>query len=488
MQISASSAIARDLAGSSLRICLLEGGAFVASRESQDLYAAKMLNSYTKRPGGAEYLTYSRLRYFGGSTNHWAGWCRPLDASDFERRSWVPNSGWPISRETLEPWYRRASETCEIPAFADDPPLPGAGARAPYALDDRRVATRLIHIGPPTRFGERYRDEILEASNIRVFLDANVVALHARESGSALDRIAVRTHDGRRFSVRPRGTVLAAGAIENARLLLLSNHEQPEGLGNHHDQVGRYFMDHPFVERAGRWWVTAPPDTGGQPADLYRRHGPSPTASGRARGVIVVAEGVREQEQLLHGMVQIEDYWRWKTGPLDKAVAHVTGAVAGLGSGERGQRVVSATLLCVGEQSPNPDSRVTLAEERDRLGLRKAQLDWQLTELDARSVRRTVEITADALGRALAGRARILVSERRPWPETTGRSHHMGTTRMHDDPRRGVVDADCRVHGLANLWIAGSSVFPTCGYANPTLTLVALAHRLAHRLPRELSA
>jgi choline dehydrogenase-like flavoprotein len=480
--------IARDLAGSSLRICLLEGGAFVASRESQDLYAAKMLNSYTKRPGGAEYLTYSRLRYFGGSTNHWAGWCRPLDASDFERRSWVPNSGWPISRETLEPWYRRASETCEIPAFADDPPLPGAGARAPYALDDRRVATRLIHIGPPTRFGERYRDEILEASNIRVFLDANVVALHARESGSALDRIAVRTHDGRRFSVRPRGTVLAAGAIENARLLLLSNHEQPEGLGNHHDQVGRYFMDHPFVERAGRWWVTAPPDTGGQPADLYRRHGPSPTASGRARGVIVVAEGVREQEQLLHGMVQIEDYWRWKTGPLDKAVAHVTGAVAGLGSGERGQRVVSATLLCVGEQSPNPDSRVTLAEERDRLGLRKAQLDWQLTELDARSVRRTVEITADALGRALAGRARILVSERRPWPETTGRSHHMGTTRMHDDPRRGVVDADCRVHGLANLWIAGSSVFPTCGYANPTLTLVALAHRLADHLPRELSA
>jgi choline dehydrogenase-like flavoprotein len=480
--------IARDLAGSSLRICLLEGGAFVASRESQDLYAAKMLNSYTKRPGGAEYLTYSRLRYFGGSTNHWAGWCRPLDASDFERRSWVPNSGWPISRETLEPWYRRASETCEIPAFADDPPLPGAGARAPYALDDRRVATRLIHIGPPTRFGERYRDEILEASNIRVFLDANVVALHARESGSALDRIAVRTHDGRRFSVRPRGTVLAAGAIENARLLLLSNHEQPEGLGNHHDQVGRYFMDHPFVERAGRWWVTAPPDTGGQPADLYRRHGPSPTASGRARGVIVVAEGVREQEQLLHGMVQIEDYWRWKTGPLDKAVAHVTGAVAGLGSGERGQRVVSATLLCVGEQSPNPDSRVTLAEERDRLGLRKAQLDWQLTELDARSVRRTVEITADALGRALAGRARILVSERRPWPETTGRSHHMGTTRMHDDPRRGVVDADCRVHGLANLWIAGSSVFPTGGYATPTLTLVARAHRLGDRLRRELSA
>jgi choline dehydrogenase-like flavoprotein len=162
--------------------------------------------------------------------------------------------------------------------------------------------------------------------------------------------------------------------------------------------------------------------------------------------------------------------------------------VAALGSGESGRRVVSSTLLCVGEQSPNPDSRVTLAEERDRFGLRKVQLDWRLTELDARSVRRTVEITADALGRALAGRARILVSERRPWPETTGRSHHMGTTRMHDDPRHGVVDADCRVHGLANLWIAGSSVFPTCGYANPTLTLVALAHRLGDRLRRELSA
>ncbi len=480
--------IARDLAGSALRICLLEGGGFAASRASQDLYAGRMLNSYTDRPGHLEYLTYSRLRYFGGSTNHWAGWCRPLDASDFERRSWVPNSGWPIRRETLEPWYRRAAETCEIPAFPDDPPLPDSGPRAPYALDDRRVATRLIYISPPTRFGERYRDEIVEASNIRVFLDTNVVALHAHESGSALDRIAVRTHAGRRFSLRPRGTVLAAGAIENARLLLLSNHEQPEGLGNRHDQVGRYFMDHPFVERAGQWWVTAPPGGGGEPADLYRRHGPIPTTGGRARGVIVVADAVREREQLLHGMVQIEDFWRWNSGLLDEAVAHLTGAVAALGSGESGQRVVSSTLLCVGEQSPNPDSRVTLAEERDRFGLRKAQLDWQLTELDARSVRRTVEITADALGRALAGRARILVSEHQPWPETTGRSHHMGTTRMHDDPRRGVVDADCRVHGLANLWIAGSSVFPTCGYANPTLTLVALAHRLADRLRRELSA
>ena len=127
--------IARDLVGSRLRICLLEGGGFVASRESQDLYAGRMLNSYTDRPGHLEYLTYSRLRYFGGSTNHWAGWCRPLDASDFERRSWVPNSGWPIRRETLEPWYRRAAETCEIPAFAVDPPLPDAGPRAPIARD-----------------------------------------------------------------------------------------------------------------------------------------------------------------------------------------------------------------------------------------------------------------------------------------------------------------------------------------------------------------
>jgi choline dehydrogenase-like flavoprotein len=201
----------------------------------------------------------------------------------------------------------------------------------------------------------------------------------------------------------------------------------------------------------------------------------------------VVDARVREREQLLHGMVQIADLWSWRTDAFDAGVAHLAGAAASLDSGESRQQVLSSTLLCVGEQAPNPESRVTLMEARDRFGLRRAQLDWRLTELDARSVRRTAEIAADALGGALAGRAQLLVSEADPWPETTGRSHHMGTTRMHADPRRGVVDADCRVHGLANLWIAGSSVFPTCGYANPTLTLVALAHRLADRLQRELA-
>jgi choline dehydrogenase-like flavoprotein len=479
--------IARDLAGSPVRICLLEGGGFEASEASQELYEGGMLSRYTERPGSLDYLRASRLRFFGGSTNHWAGWCRPLDALDFEPRPWVPHSGWPFRRETLEPWYRRAAETCEIPPFGDEPPLPAEGPRAAYPLDARRVATRRFHISPPTRFGERYRREIVEAPNIRLFLDANAVALHADPPVARLDRIAVRAGDGRAFTVRPRGAVLATGGIENARLLLLSNHEQPEGLGNRHDRVGRYFMDHPFVDRAGRWWLAAPATPAGEPAELYRQTGPDPVVGGRSRGVFVVDARVREREQLLHGMVQVADLWRWRTDAFDAGVAHLAGAAATLGSGESHQQVLSATLLCVGEQAPNPESRVTLMEARDRFGLRRAQLDWRLTELDARSVRRTAEIAADALGAALAGRARLLLSETDPWPETTGRSHHMGTTRMHDDPRRGVVDADCRVHGLANLWIAGSSVFPTCGYANPTLTLVALAHRLADRLRRELA-
>jgi choline dehydrogenase-like flavoprotein len=137
-----------------------------------------------------------------------------------------------------------------------------------------------------------------------------------------------------------------------------------------------------------------------------------------------------------------------------------------------------ARLRARAEQSPNPESRLVLQRERDALGTPKVRLQWRLAALDTESVHRSTELVARELGRSLQGRGRVKVSVHPiGLPD-----HHMGTTRMHDDPRRGVVDAQCRVHGLSNLYVAGSSVFPTGGTANPTLTLLQMALRLADHL------
>jgi choline dehydrogenase-like flavoprotein len=143
-------------------------------------------------------------------------------------------------------------------------------------------------------------------------------------------------------------------------------------------------------------------------------------------------------------------------------------------------------LLTRQEQAPNPDSRVTLGAERDALGMPRVKLDWRLTELDRRSFQAFYEVLGRELGRSGVGRVRMRdwVMEKGPsWPSSLGGGwHHMGTTRMHADPKRGVVDANCRVHGVGNLYVAGASVYPTAGCANPTLTLVALSLRLSDHL------
>jgi choline dehydrogenase-like flavoprotein len=158
-----------------------------------------------------------------------------------------------------------------------------------------------------------------------------------------------------------------------------------------------------------------------------------------------------------------------------------------LGSGETTKREPGPLLAVsvVAEPAPNPDSQLRLGDERDALGQRRVVLDWRIAASDSISVRRTLEVVACELGASGLGRARILFPEDGfAELDPTGSHHHMGTTRMHRDPNEGVVDANCRVHGISNLFVAGSSVFPTFGTANPTYTLLALAFRLSDHLQR----
>jgi choline dehydrogenase-like flavoprotein len=460
--------LALECAGGPFRVCLLESGGFEPDPETQALSRGRVF-------GRAYYkLESARVRRFGGSTSSWQGICRPLESSDFEARDWVPHSGWPFGAEVLRSYYERAQERCRLEAFGYDGQRWASAERPLLAFEAGVVESRVFQIAP-VRFGEVYRKDVTKAPNVDTFLFANVVELEASENGRIVERVAVACLAGNRFSVRARLFILATGGIENARLLLASNRVQRAGLGNPHDLVGRFFMEHPHVISAAFLASSAR-----IPLDFYRAR---PVSRAEVAGLLTLPEETRRRERMLSfGCFPPQDA---ELPEFEVSLARMIREMDGR-PGAAAERAV--LWMGVGEQVPNPESRVRLADERDALGMPRVQLEWRLGALDKRSLRRAHEILAREFGRAGLGRLQLLLGEDdHQWPpELSAGRHHMGTTRMHQDPRRGVVDPRGRVHGLANLYLAGSSVFPTSGAAGPTLTLVALALRLADDLKEVL--
>ena len=457
--------LARELRGARARVCVLESGGLEPDGDTQALYRGRGVGL-----AGDGYLETSRLRYFGGSTNHWWGMCAPLDAHDFEARPWVPHSGWPVSRADLDPYYARAQPICQLGPFDYDP---DAWDPDPPPLGPRSLR-RMWQYGPPTRFGAVYREELRASTNVAVHLFANAVDLAATDSGRRVEHVVVKTLQGGQFTVAARAVALAAGGIENPRLLLGSDGVVKAGLGNGRDLVGRFFMEHPHRQPAGEILFDDP---------RLAAWGQKREARG-ARFLVNlgVRPEVQRQHRLLNGSLQLWRSWRAETQPEGSLLGLLRDLAAGAGAGPP-QR---AELFARFEQAPSAESRVRLSEERDALGQRRVVLDWRLGALERDSLRRTLEILAEDLAAAGTARVRIEDASAAGAPEFTGGEHHMGTTRMSGDPSTGVVDRDCRVHGIENLYVAGSSVFPTVGWANPTLTIVALSLRLADHLKRTL--
>jgi choline dehydrogenase-like flavoprotein len=492
--------LARELAGARFRVLLLEAGGFEFDAATQDLYRGETT--------GQPYfpLNGCRLRFFGGSTNHWAGWCRPLDPEDFEAHPAVPDTGWPISRATLDPFYARAHPLCELGAYnyetesfrrmLDGEPLPLAGTS---------VETRIFQFSPRTAFGRTYRAAVTEAPNVRVVLHSTATELLPAADGGSVRALQVKTLAGNDFIIRARIYVVALGGLANPQLMLASRSVLPAGVGNQHDHVGRFFMEHPHHNRAAEFVPAARFRT----VPFYERSAEDVTT---AMGVLFLDAGTRRREGLLslnfsfhrHPHKDAQGYASLKhvvRSLLERDVPddlgrHVGRVLLGLdevagGLKRRVQRRpwYDYRISWRSEQAPNPASRVTLSGERDPLGMPRVRLDWRLSEQDLRTIRRTQEIVAREFGRARVGRVRLPKDDAgHSWSETlVGGSHHMGTTRMSRDPKRGVVDEHCRVHGMGNLYIAGSSVFPTCGSANPTLTIVALALRLADHIREQFA-
>ena len=489
--------LARRLANARTRICLIESGGLGPEAETQDLYQGETV--------GLSYpLSSSRLRYLGGSSGHWGGYCRPLDPIDFEQRDWIPLSGWPVDRETLAPYWKAASAAVEVgsPEYENEDYWSRATGEPMVDWRAGRFMTRFFQFSPPTRFGERYRSELERDANIQVLLHSNLIRIAAAPSGRMVDYLQLQTLSGRRHQVHAKRVVLAAGGIENARLLLLSNDVISTGLGNQHDMVGRCFMEHPHLGGFADIVIA-------DPSRLPRIYRERVLIDGRTARVCYIprADFLRRErlQSASFTMSVVETLGpgpRAETGPgaagerqmlaaartflADSKTANSQQDAEPNASSQINGLGVRMGIGCACEQAPNPDSRVTLSDETDALGLRRTRLDWRLTEQDRRSLLANIHALGRELGATGIGRMRPRLPDDGRWePRVAGGSHHMGTTRMSDDPKRGVVDRHCRVHGIGNLYIAGSSLFPTSGSANPTLNILALAYRLADHLEQQ---
>lgn len=479
-------ASARAFLGSATRVLLVESGGLEQDDRADTLNEGETV--------GMELPTLrdGRTRAFGGATKLWPGQCIRMDPDDFAARSWVPGSGWPFAAAELDPFYARAEAWFGVPAAASDEQAWRRFGMTPPPL--RGLEHRTSVYTPHPDVGTHLRSEFAGSDNVRVLLHATVTRIHA---GARVEKLDLRTLDGTAATVTARTVVLCGGGIENARMLLLSD------VGNPHDTVGRYFQEHPTI------WVDLDVDRPRELQEFYGRLGRGKirylpkirlgAAVQRERSTLsAVAELLFEPQQTVGVTAarEISSALQGRRLPTGLGRAQVWGAVreldrvavAGFRRFARGLPSAAplerARLKLLMEQAPNPDSRVTLAAEHDVLGLPRARVDWRLTELD-RHTTRTMTGVLDAELRRL-GLARLRGTE---WLDTDGWTdhveeacHHMGTTRMSTDPRTGVVDPDGRVHGVEGLYACGSSVFPTGGYANPTLTIVALALRLAEHL------
>jgi choline dehydrogenase-like flavoprotein len=504
--------VTRALAAAGIPVALLESGG-LDHRADIDALMEGDNRGFPYYP-----LHECRLRFFGGTTSIWGGRCAELDAIDFAVRPWVTGSGWPIVKADLKPYYDRALTAFELHPMPDDDSFWETHGLERPAFDPAVIRTGLWQFDTEAdRFAVARHRDLLESDTVTVVLHANVTGLKATEAGTHIHRVEFANLAGRRGAVVPEVVVLAAGGIENPRLLLASNDVQKTGLGNERDLVGRYFMEHPHArgaridtervvevlkllprsyQRDGKRYAVL-----ARPAEtLQEREGllnTSFTISARQHPDDALVIGKKLYTQLKHDLKP--NRWNRAAWHLLRrrilAVRETLGPT--LGALQASRKGYGIYTVMRAEQAPNPDSRITLSMDTDPLGVPKPVLDWRFLDIDKRSVAGAMRGLGVELARLRYGSVVLddwLEDPALEWKTDQTISnhpisgyHHMGTTRMGSSPVDGVVDANTKVFGIDNLFVAGSSVFTTSGWANPTLTIVALALRLAEHLGRRLA-
>lgn len=520
--------LALALEASGLDVILLESGSDTPEPATQALYDGTVADTRLHPPTESY-----RVRRFGGSTTLWGGRCMPLDAIDFEARDYMPHSGWPITLDDLMPWYAQANTLCEAGEFAytaeraftkPSPPMIG------NFESDLFTTNTLERFSCPTDFGGRYRAR-LARGRVRVVQHANLCRLPQRDDTARLVGPAeVRTLDGKVFTVAARAYVLATGGLEVPRLLLDSPGASSLGLGNAHDVVGRYYMCH-IAGTIGTMDLAAAASVhhGYEVSDegiycrrrfalrpqaqhdlrvgnfIARLHHPRIPEAGHGSGILSSLYLARpivpyEYAKRLYGDSPDNSLANW-LAHLRNVIVDAPNTVRFLTHWTLKRTLAARKFPSIivrpanlrfsldfhAEQVPNPASRVMLGDAVDTLGQRRIHIDWRYCDEDVATVTRTLAALAQEVERTGVGRFSYDPAEVEAEMTRYGAygGHHIGTARMGLDPKTSVVNADCRLHETDNVFIASAAVFPTSGQANPTLSIVAMALRLADHLRQQ---
>lgn len=512
----AGTALALELSRYGLDVLVLDGGGLTPEKATQD--------SLRGDAGSQEVEALDKVREkrVGGTSHRWGGRTYPYDATDLDG---LAGAAWPITRDELLPYYRRAAHLLELNRW--EWTAAEAIQGAPQHLFDEPSETindeAIWRWSPPTRFGEVFRERLGDSPHVRLLHHANVTRLHRDDSG-AIGSVEVQSVPGRTVTVSAQTVIVAAGGLETARLLLHS------GIGAEHDQVGRHFMIHPIGE-VGRLTLTDPASaptvaTFAKSHDgvwvrrllqlrdhVRREHGllnmgfavwyldPRDPAHGDA----LLSAFALARKALFHagGFKASGMHSRYADGGDTAAhVRNLAGDLPGLARFavrftrdrwiDPRQRASFTQVSAQGEyrirfdaeQSPDTDNRVVLSDEVDAWGVPRLRVEHEVSQADRANMHRSLELLAEGIN--ATGWARYeppTLAEMLERPMIDG-THQMGLTRMGTSPSDSVVDADLRVWGVDNLHLVTSGAFPTSGMAGPTMTVVALAMRLADRLVR----
>jgi choline dehydrogenase-like flavoprotein len=501
-------ALALEFLSTEFRVVVLESGGLDNEASVQKLNESEVVGL---RHAG---IVTGRVRAFGGTTTVWGGQTIRLGAFDLQARPWVPNSGWPITFQEIEPYYARAEQVLRLGANIPYEKLCTRNGIDPPAFDPAKLHMDCSRWSPIPNFGTAYRKHLREAENISVLLHATVTQIITNQAATTTEQVEIKTLTGKKGAVKARFFVICCGGIESARLLLASDRIEKHGVGNRNDLVGRYFQDHIHI-----WYDDVVASNRKQLQNFCE----SFFIRGRKYAPLVVfGEQIQTEKHLLrmHGTII---FWmesdsstsaaktlfravRGRTLPpsgelrvllrnllADRAellgVAYRYWIQKRAATPKRGRVYLAA--LC--EMAPNPDSRVMLSESRDQLGMPRARIDWRIGELERRTASEYVRTVASEFARLGLGtydlKQAALLEDETAWVKMAGdNNHHMGTTRMHDNEKFGVVNSGCKVHGIDNLYVGSGAVFPSSGSASPTSTIIALCIRIADRLKQQLVA
>ena len=502
-------AIATELLPAGKRVVILESGGLEPEPATQALYNAEI--SGLPHAG----VTQGRFRIVGGSTTQWGGQALPLMPSDFEKRDWVAHSGWPIQFDELKTYYERACKFLLVDDKNFDTDLFEYLPAQPSIFDPQKIWYHFSKWSPRPSLRETYLPGLRDSSECTLLLHANVTRIGLEENLGRVNTVGARSLAGRSVTVRPRHLALCVGGIETARLLLTNYSQHKNGLGNQYDLVGRYFQDHPNAQVG--WVKSDNPARVQKLLNVFHKRGlkysvrctatPSWQRAHRtlnaSMGITFVHQGTQFEDlrgvhaalrdrkitaEVFRRLLRIAAHPAQVTSPIWHYLAKGRSFAPGAG--------LQVGLTC--EQEPDPESRILLSNHTDALGMRRSDVRWKVTDLTLYTMQQFANMLREQFRTAGLGEIELDPWLREDLPNLSGDSnewrshisdqyHHIGTARMNDSPRTGVVDGDCCVHGISNLYVGSSAVFPTSGHSNPTLTILALAIRLADKLKRELA-